>query len=193
LSVAIALCGGSKFVVFDEPTAGMDLSARRQMWTMLKEYKRDRIILITTHYMDEADILGDRIGIMSAGLLSCLGSSMFLKRKFGVGYNLTMLKCDHEPNALVLPYFWYRLGPEVKKLTEVQSEITLQIPTKYASKFRAFFASFDEDLPRLEILAYGVQVTTLEDVFMKVGHLTDPAEVMDDDSSNDDKREKIYG
>lgn len=71
---------------------------------------------------------------------------MFLKRKFGVGYNLTMLKSGHEPNALVLPYFWYRLGPEVKKLTEVQSEITLQIPTKYASKFKTFFASFDEDL-----------------------------------------------
>jgi ATP-binding cassette subfamily A (ABC1) protein 3 len=53
--------------VFDEPTAGMDLQARRHMWSMLKEYRKDRIILITTHYMDEADILGDRIGIMSAG------------------------------------------------------------------------------------------------------------------------------
>jgi ATP-binding cassette subfamily A (ABC1) protein 3 len=53
--------------VLDEPTAGMDLSARRQMWTMLKEYKMDRIMLLTTHYMDEADILGDRIGIMTAG------------------------------------------------------------------------------------------------------------------------------
>jgi len=115
----MALCGGSKFVVFDEPTAGMDLSARRQLWTMLKEYKRDRIILITTHYMDEADILGDRIGIMSAGLLSCLGSSMFLKRKFGVGYNITMLKNNSEPNTYLLPYMYYRLGPEVKKLTEV--------------------------------------------------------------------------
>jgi ATP-binding cassette subfamily A (ABC1) protein 3 len=43
----------------------MDLSARRQTWSMLKEYKKDRIILLTTHYMDEADILGDRIGIMA--------------------------------------------------------------------------------------------------------------------------------
>ena len=71
---------------------------------MLKEYKRDRIILLTTHYMDEADILGDRIGIMSAGRLVCLGSSMFLKRKYGVGYNLTMLKASTGTNDLVLPY-----------------------------------------------------------------------------------------
>jgi len=67
LSVAIAMIGGSKFVLLDEPTAGMDLSARRKLWNMLKNYKHNRIIILTTHYMDEADILGDRIGIMTEG------------------------------------------------------------------------------------------------------------------------------
>lgn len=67
LSVAIALIGGSKLVLLDEPTAGMDLTARRRLWNMLKNYKNNRIIILTTHYMDEADILGDRIGIMSEG------------------------------------------------------------------------------------------------------------------------------
>lgn len=76
----------------------MDISARRQLWNMLKEYKKDRIILLTTHYMDEADILGDRIGIMSNGKVTTLGSSIFLKSKFGVGYNLTLVKTNTEPN-----------------------------------------------------------------------------------------------
>lgn len=67
LSVAIALIGGSKLVLLDEPTSGMDLSARRKLWNMLKNYKQNRIIILTTHYMDEADILGDRIGIMTGG------------------------------------------------------------------------------------------------------------------------------
>jgi ATP-binding cassette subfamily A (ABC1) protein 3 len=67
LSVAIALIGDSKFILLDEPTAGMDLSARRKLWDMLKKYKGDKIIILTTHYMDEADILGDRIGIMCNG------------------------------------------------------------------------------------------------------------------------------
>lgn len=104
LSVAIALIGGSKFVLLDEPTAGMDLSARRKLWNMLKNYKSNRIIILTTHYMDEADILGDRIGIMTGGQVICLGSSLFLKNRFGVGYNLTMVKKTKEPNSTVGKY-----------------------------------------------------------------------------------------
>jgi ATP-binding cassette subfamily A (ABC1) protein 3 len=50
--------------MLDEPTSGMDLQARRNLWNMLRAYRTDRIIILTTHYMDEADILGDRIGIM---------------------------------------------------------------------------------------------------------------------------------
>ena len=71
---------------------------------MLKEYKNGRIIIITTHYMDEADILGDRIGIMSQGRMTCLGSSHFLKRKFGAGYILSIQKANEFPNRVLLDY-----------------------------------------------------------------------------------------
>ena len=70
----------------------MDLGARRNLWDMLKSYKKERIIILTTHYMDEADVLGDRIGIMCKGTLQCIGSSLFLKNRFGVGYKITMVK-----------------------------------------------------------------------------------------------------
>ena len=70
----------------------MDTSARRHIWEILKNFKNDRIILLTTHFLDEADYLGDRIGIMTQGKLKCVGSSVFLKNKFGVGYNLTIVK-----------------------------------------------------------------------------------------------------
>src|SRR5699024_1611449 len=83
LCVGIALCGGSKVVLLDEPTAGMDPSSRRALWDLLQMEKIGRCILLTTHYMDEADLLGDRIAIMANGGLKCYGSSFFLKKKFG--------------------------------------------------------------------------------------------------------------
>jgi ATP-binding cassette subfamily A (ABC1) protein 3 len=82
---------------------------------MLKECKKDRIVVLTTHYMDEADILGDRIGIMANGKLTCLGTSMFLKNKFGVGYNLTLVKSTTEPNNSIIEFMIENLGPNVKK------------------------------------------------------------------------------
>ena len=119
LSVAIALCGNSKFVLLDEPTSGLDIQARRQLWNMLRAQKKDRIILLTTHYMDEADILGDRIGIMTQGKMTVLGSSMFLKSRFGVGYCMTIVKSKSEQNKTIIPYLQERLGPQVSKLTEI--------------------------------------------------------------------------
>jgi len=61
---------------------------------MIKKYKNEKIVVLTTHFMDEADYLGDRIAIMGEGKLICCGSSVFLKNKYGVGYNLTIVKRD---------------------------------------------------------------------------------------------------
>ena len=60
------------------------------MWDMLQTYKQDRVIILTTHYMDEAEILGDRIGIMSQGRLVCLGSTGFLTHRFGTGVKINV-------------------------------------------------------------------------------------------------------
>ncbi|XP_061831887.2 phospholipid-transporting ATPase ABCA1 isoform X4 [Nerophis lumbriciformis] len=92
LSVAIAFVGGSKVVVLDEPTAGVDPYARRGIWDLLLKYRKDRTIILSTHYMDEAELLGDRIAIISHGKLCCCGSPLFLKSKLGSGYYLTVVK-----------------------------------------------------------------------------------------------------
>lgn len=88
LSVGVALCGGSKVVLCDEPTSGMDPAARRALWDLLQQEKRGRTICLSTHFMDEADVLGDRIAILHGGELKCYGSSFFLKNVFGAGYEL---------------------------------------------------------------------------------------------------------
>ena len=57
----------------------MDPKSRRALWALLQRTKKRRVLVLTTHYMDEADLLADRIAVMSAGRLSCLGTSLFLK------------------------------------------------------------------------------------------------------------------
>ncbi|XP_051505256.1 phospholipid-transporting ATPase ABCA1b isoform X1 [Myxocyprinus asiaticus] len=98
LSVALAFVGGSKVVILDEPTAGVDPYARRGIWDLLLKYRAGRTIILSTHHMDEADILGDRIAIISHGKLCCIGSSLFLKTHLGTGYYLTLVKKNTEPS-----------------------------------------------------------------------------------------------
>ena len=69
--------------MLDEPTSGMDAVSRRAIWDLLQQHKSQRTVLLTTHFMDEADLLGDRVAIMAKGELQCCGSSLFLKQKYG--------------------------------------------------------------------------------------------------------------
>ena len=138
VSVGIALLGDSKIVLLDEPTSGMDPTARRRLWDLLKENKEDRIIILTTHFMEEADILGDRIAIMANGEAQCCGSSLFLKRKFGVGYNLTVDKTTQRQVPELEKFVMDRI-PNAIKLSEVSSEATFQLPNSEIDKFKEFF------------------------------------------------------
>ena len=70
-------------VILDEPTSGMDPDARRQTWDLLQRYRAGRTIILSTHFMDEADLLADRIAIMASGVVKCCGTSLFLKKKYG--------------------------------------------------------------------------------------------------------------
>lgn len=121
LSVAIAFTGGSKVIILDEPTSGMDTSARRYIWEMLKNYKNDRIIVLTTHFMDEADYLGDRIAIMAKGNLVTCGSSVYLKNKFGVGYNIVFVKHDISVKSDNIINCVLKYIPNAKILSDVSS------------------------------------------------------------------------
>ena len=96
MSVALAYVGNSKIIFLDEPSSGFDAKSRRELWEMLKNYKVGRIIILTTHYMDEADFLGDRIAIMHDGQIKTCGSPLFLKSKYGGGYTLTVIKKTQE-------------------------------------------------------------------------------------------------
>ncbi|KAI7979122.1 ABC transporter A family member 1 [Camellia lanceoleosa] len=117
LSLGIALIGDSKVIVLDEPTSGIDPYSMWLTWQLIKKIKKGRIILLTTHSMDEADVLGDRIAIMANGSLKCCGSSLFLKREYRVGYTLTLVKTT--PSASQSHDIVYRHIPSATCVSEV--------------------------------------------------------------------------
>mmetsp|Transcript_38642 Transcript_38642/g.28519 ORF Transcript_38642/g.28519 Transcript_38642/m.28519 type:complete len:119 (+) Transcript_38642:190-546(+) len=117
------MIGNSKLIVLDEPSSGMDTSSRRRLWEMLKQNKMGKIIILTTHYMDEADILGDRIAIMARGQVKCCGSSLFLKNRFGVGFNLVIEKTVRKPLPSLDKFILDHI-PEAIKLQEVSQTMT---------------------------------------------------------------------
>ncbi|XP_071341979.1 retinal-specific phospholipid-transporting ATPase ABCA4-like isoform X2 [Trachinotus anak] len=92
LSVALAFVGGTKVVILDEPTSGVDPYSRRSIWDLLLKYRAGRTVIMSTHHMDEADLLSDRVAIISQGRLYCCGSPIFLKNCFGAGFYLTLVR-----------------------------------------------------------------------------------------------------
>jgi len=172
LCIGIAFIGGSKFILLDEPSSGMDTSARRRLWDMLKNYKHGKVILLTTHYMDEADYLGDRIAIMGEGKIQCLGRPLFLKNRFGVGYSLTIVKNTIlDPSEPIIKFIKSYI-PEAKITSNASAELSMQLPLETVGKFKALFEGIDKNLKDLKISSYGVSVTTLEEVFLNVSKIT---------------------
>ncbi|KAI9356786.1 hypothetical protein DFJ73DRAFT_758520 [Zopfochytrium polystomum] len=88
LSIAIALVGTPSVVFLDEPTTGLDPEVRRLIWNIIQDAKEDKTIILTTHSMEEAEAVCQRIGIMSKGTLRCYANPLRLKELYGSGFRL---------------------------------------------------------------------------------------------------------
>lgn len=172
LSVAMAFIGGSKVVILDEPTAGMDPSARRSTWDLLLRYKVGRTLMLSTHHMDEADLLSDRIGIIAKGVIRCVGSSLFLKNAFGAGYTVTIELNERarrsDIDALVAQYI-----PKGKLVDSTDLERAFVLPCQEQHLFASLFAALEQNQDRLGINGYGITATSLEEVFIQVAEAAD--------------------
>ncbi|XP_043856125.1 phospholipid-transporting ATPase ABCA3-like [Dromiciops gliroides] len=172
VSIGIALIGGSKVVMLDEPTSGMDPVSRRSIWDLLQNQKSNRTILLTTHFMDEADLLGDRIAIMAKGELQCCGSSLFLKQKYGAGYHMVMVK-DHHCNLHEIENLIYGHIPNASLESNMGAELSFILPKENVHRFEALFEELEERQQELGISSFGASVTTMEEVFLRVSKQVD--------------------
>ncbi|XP_068769447.1 cholesterol transporter ABCA5 isoform X2 [Struthio camelus] len=166
LSVGIAILGNPKVLLLDEPTAGMDPCSRHVVWNLLKNRKANRVTVFSTHFMDEADILADRKAVISQGMLKCLGSSLFLKSKWGIGYRLSMhvdAYCNTEATTSLIRQHI----PAASLIQENDQQLVYTLPLKDMDKFAGLFSDLDTH-SHLGVITYGVSMTTLEDVYLKL-------------------------
>ena len=84
LSIAMALIGEPKVLFLDEPTLGLDVLARRELWSVIRRLKENRTIILTTHYMEEAEALSDRIAILQRGRMEICGTLAEIEEAAGV-------------------------------------------------------------------------------------------------------------
>lgn len=84
VSIAMALISDPRILFLDEPTLGLDVLARHELWKVIRSLKGKVTMILTTHYLEEAEALSDRIGIMKSGRLLAVGTAEALKQKAGV-------------------------------------------------------------------------------------------------------------
>ena len=161
----------AQVIFLDEPTSGMDPYSRRSTWNMLQNNRAGRAMVLTTHFMDEADLLGDRIAILAEGRLQCCGSSLFLKNRFGAGYRLVCTRIlERRADAKAIEAKLKQFVPAVKLLTDVGAEMTYQLPTEQSAAFPAMLRELDSEKVAMGVEQYGLSMVTMEEVFLKVGH-----------------------
>ncbi|XP_026378920.1 ABC transporter A family member 7-like [Papaver somniferum] len=166
LSVAISLIGNPKVVYMDEPSTGLDPASRNNLWNVVKRAKESRAIILTTHSMEEAEVLCDRLGIFVDGSLQCVGNPKELKRRYGGSYVFTMTTSSNNDEVEVEKLV-RRLSPNANRIYNMSGTQKFELP-KEEVRIADVFAAVGNAKRKFTINAWGLTDTTLEDVFIKV-------------------------
>jgi ABC-2 type transport system ATP-binding protein len=162
LLFALAICGRPQLLVLDEPTVGLDVAMRRQLWEVIRNLAADGCtVLLTTHHLEEADALADRIGVLLGGRLIAEGSPAAIKARVGG----RMLRCRSGLPAATLAAL-----PGVRGLRVAGGRFELQVDSAEAVLRELLMR--DPELAELEVSSLA-----LEDAFLSLtgGDATEPA------------------
>jgi ABC-2 type transport system ATP-binding protein len=168
VGVAAALVSDPELIFLDEPTTGLDPKARREVWTVIASLKKlGKTVFLTTHYMEEAQALADRVAIVQKGKISVIGSPQELITQHGGSKTLIIRKAGKQLADSL------RLKFELTRLNENEDAL-IEMPC--AEDFWRIMAFLTEMRINKDI---EVQTPTIEDVFLKItgGRITDEGEL----------------
>ena len=172
ISIALATIGNPAILIFDEPTTGLDPENRRIIWKFINKLKENkRTILLTTHLLEEADILSDRISIMTRGQIKEIGTSSELKRRLGSGFKLNVVvKEASEDDQRVVEENVSAKIPQAKLLDNSAGSLFYSIPFKFTEEITKFLSDYEDNVDDIKshIEDLTISNSTLEEVFMNV-------------------------
>ncbi|KAL6073551.1 ABC transporter, ATPbinding domain containing protein [Balamuthia mandrillaris] len=189
LSVAISLMAEPKMVFLDEPSTGLDPKSKRGLWETIAKRKKKSALLLTTHSMEEAEALCDRVIVMAGGQLKAIGPSSDLKRRFGAGYKLTVHaspECDAAAHKFVK-----KLLPGCILLNSLAGTRNYRIDKK-SVVLSQVFSEMEANRERLGISDWGICNTTLEEVFHSIVSPADENTVNTEEDDDDDQGGSEY-
>ncbi|CAG7851662.1 ABC transporter A family member 6 AltName: Full=ABC transporter ABCA.6 [Serendipita indica DSM 11827] len=176
LQLAIGLVGGSEILLVDEATSGVDPLSRRALWRALTAVKHERTIIFTTHFLDEADLLGDSVAVLAApGRLLAQGTPVSLKSSLGEGYttSVTFPHTDAEKHqtvaaaeqvlARILPK-----APHARCIQISDNGAKFALRTKDAEVVRQVLTALQSAKDNGEIQTYDANGASLEDIFVSL-------------------------
>ena len=163
LSVGLSLIGNPAIVFLDEPSTGVDPQSRRFMWNLISSTMRHRSVILTTHSMEEAQALSDRITIITSGRLRALGTAQYLKSKYGNGWQV-LCKVTEGSQANVVEWF-QKTFPGTAVIESHTINLKLKVPTGQLT-LAAIFRVIEAAKHDVGINAYSVSETDLEQVFI---------------------------
>jgi ABC-2 type transport system ATP-binding protein len=158
LNIMMALIHNPGVIFLDEPTLGLDPQARRAIWEYINQLKGEKTILLTTHYMDEADFLADRIGIMDEGKIVALGTSKELKASMREKDTMIVSAQNLTPNVM-------------EEMQKRYAEVSISGDTMLITDSKLDFREIVDRLQSAgaKVRSAYIQEPTLEDIFI---HLT---------------------
>lgn len=180
LSLGIALIGHSPVLFLDEPSAAVDAGAKRHLWKIIKMRGPDQTVVLTTHSMEEAEALCERIAIQVQGQLRCLGSPTHIKNTYGSGYQIEIFKqsgtssqSSQDPGEMTA-FLHARLSPEVHLLEAHAGRYLYQLPPMHRSSqsenpltLGKVFTELQAHSQDLGIMEYSLSQPSLEQVFIR--------------------------
>jgi len=194
LSIAIFLISNFPIILLDDPTSGMDPESKKAFWKLLKKYKNDKIIILTTHSFEEAENIGDRIGFMLDGNFICYGNSSFLKEKYPCGITINLLlnasKDKIEENKKKIIDEIKKYDKDLKFKLSIKKVLSLN--TKIENKnLNYIFQYLEKSKEELGIEDYFIRTTSLEDIFYKINDKGNSNDCIICNNENEENIEQI--